>query len=520
MRGKAFLALAVFFALVAGASRLELPERALPPVEIQPDPGRYDHPVKISFSSEPEATVYFSLGPGEAIPYLSPVHLRHSATVRFFARDRFGNRSPTGEALYEISLDVDPPQTAASPPGGKFTHPISVRLLTDPDARVFYTLDGTEPTQESKVYSGPLPLRETTSVRFFGMDEAGNQEEIRKETYRISIDPSKPATLAEPSRGLFNSSVKVSLSAGEDSTIHYTVDGTRPSKKSPTYSGPVEFVRSGVLRFFAVDAKGSQENPREESYVIDLEPPLVTADPPGGRFPDAVTVTLQSSEPGRIYCDPSPGTEVEGSRLYRKPFVLSETTVISFFAVDRARNKGLVETREFIIDRVPPEVRLRPPEGDYPGKIRVMIETSEPADVFYTLDGTTPDESSPPYEGPIDIEENTTLSWLAIDKAGNKGAPGRGRYVLDRTPPVTKAQPPSGKFLGPITVSLLTEEGAVTRYTLDGTSPSETSPVYTGPILLEKNTDLKFFSTDSSGNKEEIRTETYQIPEGTPLEGK
>ncbi len=516
MRGKAFLVLAVFFALAAGASRLKLPERTLPPVAIQPDPGRYDQPVKISFSSVPEATVYFTFGPGEPILYVAPIQLRHSATVRFFAKDRFGNHSPTREASYEIFLDVDPPLSLASPRGGKFTHPVSVRLVTDTDARVFYTLDGTEPATDSKVYTEPLPLRETATVRFFAVDEAGNREETKKETYRISIDHSKPATLAEPSGGLFNSQVKVRLSATEDSTIHYTVDGSRPSKKSPAYSGPVEFVRSGVLRFFAVDSRGTQEEPREENYVIDLEPPLVSADPPGGLFPDAVTVSLQSSEPGRIFCDPSPGGGPEASRLYRKPFVLSETTVLSFFAVDRAGNKGPVENREFIIDRVPPEVRLRPPEGDYPGTIRVMIETSEPADVFYTLDGTVPDEKSPHYEGPIEIEKNTTISWLAIDKIGNRAAPGSGRYILDRTPPVTRAQPPGGTFLGPITVTLLTEKGAVTHYTLDGTDPSGASPVYTGPIFLEGYTVLKFFSTDPSGNEEETVTQTYQIPRGTP----
>ena len=519
MKGKPFLVIGIIFALAGVISRLNLPEKTLPPVTIQPAPGSYNRPVNLTFKTESNATVYFSLGPGEAVPYISPVRLRQSAVVRFFAVDSFGNRSPSGEAVYKVIPDVDKPVTVASPRGGSFTHPVAVRLIKEPDAHVFFTLDDTPPTEESTIYTEPIPLFRTTSLRFFARDEAGNREETRRETYRVTIDETKPATLAVPSGGLFNSAIKVSLSSGEGNTIHYTVDGTRPTEKSPVYSAPVEMVRSGVIRFFAVDGEGNREDPREENYLIDLDPPLVSADPSGGTFSGPVTVTLQSSEPGQIYCDPCSNGEKPGSRLYQGPVRISESTILSFYAVDRAGNKGPVENREYIIDRVPPEVILRPPEGEYPGKIRVMIETSEPADVYYTLDESVPDEKSLRYESPVDIEKNTVLSWLAVDKVGNRGAPGKSRYTLDSTPPVAAATPRGGKFLGPISVTLESEEGAVIRYTMDGTPPTEKSPVYNGPFLLERYTVLKFFSTDESGNSGDIITQTYQIPTGVAPPG-
>ena len=262
MRGKIFLALGIVFALAGVVSRLNLPERTLPPVTIEPAPGSYDRPVNLSFKTESNARVYFSLGPGEAMPYILPVRLRHSAVVRFFAVDSFGNRSPSGEAVYKVVPDVDPPVTVISPQGGSFTHPVAVRLITEPDAHVFFTLDGTPPTEESRIYTEPIPLFRTTSLGFFARDEAGNREETRRETYRVTIDETKPATLAVPSGGLFNSAIKVSFSSGEGNTIHYTVDGTRPTEKSPVYSGPVEMVRSGIVRFFAVDGEGNREEPR------------------------------------------------------------------------------------------------------------------------------------------------------------------------------------------------------------------------------------------------------------------
>jgi hypothetical protein len=519
MKGKGFLAMAVLFAATAVLAQLWPPERTPPSVTINPAEGVYREPVEISFSSEPGATVYFSLGQGEAMPYSVPLKLKRDTVVRFHARDRFGNGSPESEARFEIRLDKDPPRTTASPRGGKFFHPVSVRLRTETDARIHYTTDGSEPSEDSSVYAGPVALRETATIRFFAVDKAGNREVPRKETYRITLDTAKPVTLAEPSGGLFNAPVKVSLSSRKGSTIYFTADGSRPSRKSPEFREPVEFIRSGVLRFFAVDEAGNQEEMREESYVIDRNPPSVRVDPPGGNFPGPVEVTLRADERGQIFFGTGAKKEEIPSTLYTKPFTLSESTEVTYFAVDLAGNRGAVGHVEFVVDTTGPETVLRPPGGRYSGRIRVKIETSEPADIYYTLDGTVPDENSTRYEGPISIEKNAVLSYLAVDMAGNKGSPGIGRYILDSTPPVTRARPPGGTFHGPVEVTLVTEEGAVTRYSVDGVPPSEASSQYAGPILLEKDTTLKFYSTDGSGNREEIRVEEYSFDSRPPEPG-
>ena len=511
MRGKFFLALAVLSAAAAVLAQFWPPSLTPPSVAVHPAPGVYREPVEVSFTSEPGTTVYFSFGQERDMPYSVPLRLKRDTTVRFHARDRFGNRSPISEARFEIHLDSDPPRTVASPRGGKFFHPVSVRLQTEEDALIYFTTDGSDPTRDSTTYTGPVALRKTASIRFFAVDKAGNLEKPRKETYRITLDADRPVTLAEPSGGLFNAPVKVTLSSRKGSTIYYTDDGSRPTRKSSKFTDPVEFVRSGVLRFFAVDKAGNQEKVREESYVIDRDPPSVHAEPPGGTFSGTVAVTLRSNERGQIFYGTKEGETGIPSTAYTKPFTLSRDTNVSYFAVDQAGNRSAVSHVKFVVDTAAPEAVLRPPGGRYTGRIRVKIETSEPADVYYTLDGTTPDEESTRYEGPVSIEKNAVLSYLAVDKAGNRGVPGSGRYILDGIPPVTRAQPPGGIFSDPVTVSLETEEKAVTRFTLDGITPSEASPQYREPILLDRDTVLKFYSTDGSGNREEIRVEKYSF---------
>ncbi len=58
------------------------------------------------------------------------------------------------------------PAPVFSPPGGTFTTPVSVSLSdTTPGASIYYTLDGSTPTQNSALYTGPFQLTNSVGVR-------------------------------------------------------------------------------------------------------------------------------------------------------------------------------------------------------------------------------------------------------------------------------------------------------------------------------------------------------------------
>jgi hypothetical protein len=97
-----------------------------------------------------------------------------------------------------LILDMAPPATAASVPGGTYVTPQSVELVCVDDhsdcAATYYTLDGTAPGTSSALYTEPIPLAVDTTLRFFSVDAAGNQEELETETYvfvtcSFGIDP-------------------------------------------------------------------------------------------------------------------------------------------------------------------------------------------------------------------------------------------------------------------------------------------------------------------------------------------
>ncbi|WP_081415042.1 extracellular catalytic domain type 1 short-chain-length polyhydroxyalkanoate depolymerase [Ectobacillus panaciterrae] len=79
------------------------------------------------------------------------------------------------------------------------------------------------------------------------------------------------------------------------------------------------------------------------------------------------------------------------------------------------------------------------------------------------------------------------------------------------TLPVTIAAPDGGTYASAVNVTLSVNESAATYYTTDGSIPTIHSTRYTAPILISTTATLKFFSIDSAGNQESIKTEAYNI---------
>jgi poly(hydroxyalkanoate) depolymerase family esterase len=166
-------------------------------------------------------------------------------------------------------------------------------------------------------------------------------------------------------------------------------------------------------------------------------------------------------------------------------------------------------------DTTPPITTASPDAGTYSGSVTVTLSVNEQATTYYTLDGTTPTQSSTQYSGPISITSTTTLKFFSKDTAGNMETVQTKTYTIssggDTTPPVTTASPDAGTYSGSVTVTLSVNEQATTYYTLDGTTPTQSSAQYSSPIAITSTKTLKFFSKDTAGNVEAVQTKVYTI---------
>jgi len=142
------------------------------------------------------------------------------------------------------------------------------------------------------------------------------------------------------------------------------------------------------------------------------------------------------------------------------------------------------------------------------------------ASTRYTTDGSDPSLTSPAYSTPIPVTSNTTIKFRSWDNAGNVEATNtqaiQATLPPDTTPPSTTIECngltcTTTGYNGTATVTLsATDPGGwgvdKTYYPTDGSAPTATSTVYSGPIQLTTPAtySVTFFSTDLAGNAEPV----------------
>jgi hypothetical protein len=113
-----------------------------------------------------------------------------------------------------------------------------------------------------------------------------------------------------------------------------------------------------------------------------------------------------------------------------------------------------------------------------------------------------------------------TLKFFARDVAGNSEQVKSQTYTIDTIPPATTASPAGGTYNTAQSVILNCSDAGGSGcdkiyYTIDGTTPTTSSPVYSSPISISATTTLNFFARDLAGNSETVKSQTYTILLGT-----
>lgn len=269
------------------------------------------------------------------------------------------------------------PVTTANPTSGVFdTTTLDVALFCYDEVgrgcdKTYYTMDGSEPTTNSAVYTSPISLDKTMTLKFFSTDLSGNIESANTEEYTKLIN-----TTASPVGGAYSATQYVSLACvdstgGPCADTFYTVDGSVPDTMSSVYSGPIEVLSDTTLNFFSVDSGGSKEYPVSEVYIVDTVGPETFAIPASGHYFSAQSVALvctdDSSGCNSTYYTMDGSEPSSSSNLYSVPVHVNSEATLKFYSVDNAGNSGAIVTENYTIEG------LCVPDGDIgiPGLERV-----------------------------------------------------------------------------------------------------------------------------------------------------
>lgn len=114
------------------------------------------------------------------IPYgCSYGRLENEAGFFYFADPSYGKKNLNG-----CRYVTDSP--SASIPGGQYTDDDSITVELEGSGTIYYTLDSSEPTASSKIYSGPIEIDKTTVLRAFSCDDG--QMRSRSVTYNYILN--------------------------------------------------------------------------------------------------------------------------------------------------------------------------------------------------------------------------------------------------------------------------------------------------------------------------------------------
>jgi PKD repeat protein/methionine-rich copper-binding protein CopC len=270
-----------------------------------------------------------------------------------------GDSSSTTKTDYITVLtppdDTEAPTVTAIPVGGNFTSALQVFLSAtdnyDINPKIYYTLDGTDPTTNSTLYTNPLIFTETTVLKFISADKFGNIGTIQTETYNIN-DTEAPVVTATPAEGTYHETTQINLSVTDNTDpnpiIYYTLDGTDPTTNSTIYTDPINLPNyvTTTLKYIAVDKSGNILPIQTLYYTItDIELPTVTYTKTG-----TTTITLNATDDmdldPKIYYTLDGSDPTTNSTLYTGPFNLPRpaVTVLKFIAVDASGNTSPVQS--------------------------------------------------------------------------------------------------------------------------------------------------------------------------------
>ncbi len=332
--GQLDIAVANYFsATVSVLINTTIVTRAAAPT-FNPPAGTYSAPVTVALSTATSgATIHYTIDgsvPTTASPvYAGPIPVTQTTTIRAIASASGMADSVVAAATYTIRLRVATP--SFSPAGGTYAGSATVTITDETSgATIHYTTNGSTPTASSPVYSGPILVTQTTTIRAMATASGMTDSDVASATYAIASQVATPSFT--PPAGTYSQSQTVTIGvATSGATIHYTTDGTTPTASSPVYGGPISVTRSMTIR--AVAMAGGMTDSAVASAAYTLRAVAPAFNPPGGSYLLPQLVQLSSSTPNvTIYYTTDGSTPTTSSTRYVGAILVLRTTTIRAIA--------------------------------------------------------------------------------------------------------------------------------------------------------------------------------------------
>lgn len=243
--------------------------------------------------------------------------------------------------------------------------------------------------------------------------------------------------------------------------------------------------------------------------------PIIT--PAGGIISNNLYATITCSTPGAtIYMTLNGEDPSLASMVYAGAFLVDRSLTIKAMAVKSgmADSNVTVTTYSMVVNTVATPT-ITPDGGNFNVPVTVSLNCDTVgADIYYTTNGTTPSVLSTRYTVPFILSNNTLVRAVGVKTGLLDSAVVAANFSVFIETKVAAPQltPGAGIFADPVSVVIGTSTpGAALYYTLDGSTPSSSSSLYSAPVPINNNTTLKVVGVRDGIANSDIVTAQYII---------
>lgn len=338
------------------------------------------------------------------------------------------------------------------------------------DAEIRYTLDESEPTEESQLYTEAFALSRNATVKAKAFVTGSDIEPSI--VAELIVDSYKTATPT----GVFDVEARqlILTCATEGASLSYTFDR---EGEWTAYTAPITITRNCTV-YAKASFPGYNDSDIAEIAITELANSV--ADPEISFANGLVTITCENGD-AEIHYTVDGSEPTAESPKYTEPFSLAVNGIVKAFAFIPGLDIPTSNVSQLIVD----SYKTATPTGvfDMPSRTMTLSCSTAGAAISYRI-GVAGEWTD--YTGPFNIGRNITV----YAKASLEGYNDSDVAEIAVTGfPDSMPQPVITFSDGKVTITCERSD-ALIRYTLDKTSPTMESTLYEGPFALSHNATI------------------------------
>ena len=405
----------------------------------------------------------------------------------------------------------------------------TVTMTAGNEAAIHYTTDGTAPTEASTLYTAPFQVTATTTVKAIAVKAYWQTSDVTTLDVTITA-PTVETPVFSPVAGTYADSVTFSLScATENAVVRYTTDGSEPTETSAAYSTPITLTATTTVKAKAFKTDWQASETATAVYSIVYDPVLTVSGNAlaftsaqlsqtftigGAHLTDPITLTVDNTH---FTVSPTTIANPNSNTVVTVTFDGTEPATGTITAVSDTLSATVALTATAQL----PTPVLTPATAVEDSLVTVTMScTVADAAIHYTTDGTEPTATSAVYSAPVTFNTpgTYTVKALAMKSGWENSAVATGTYTVNepQAPDTVAAPvitPATASYYEPQTVTITcATEGAVIRYTTDGTVPTESAAVYSAPFTVNATTTITAKAWKAGWIASETASSTISFP--------